>query len=70
MNIRNNLIFFFFTVYKMIKLTEHELRLIAKNRGINNYINISREKLLSSFDKLEHITENLSKYGLNTIIKI
>ena len=54
----------------MVRLTEHELRLIAKNRGINNYINISREKLLSSFYKLEHITENLSKHGLNKIIKI
>ena len=54
----------------MIKLTEHELRLIAKNRGINNYINMSREKLLSRIDELERITDNLSKYELNKIIKM
>ena len=43
----------------MVRLTEHELRLIAKNRGINNYINMSREKLVSTLDKLEHSRENL-----------
>ena len=48
----------------MAKLTENELRLIAKNRGIKNYPNISKEKLSSTFDKLERITENLSKNGL------
>ena len=30
---------------------------------------MSREKLLSTLDKLECITENLSKYGLNKIVK-
>ena len=54
----------------MVRLTEYELRLIAKNRGITNYINMSREKLLNSLDKLEHITEHLSKYGLNKIVKM
>ena len=54
----------------MVKLTEYELKLIAKNRGINNYQNMSREKLLSTPDKLGHITENLSKYGLNKIAKV
>ena len=54
----------------MVELTEYELRLIAKNRGISNYLNMSRERLLSTLDKLEHITENLSKYGLNKIIKM
>ena len=28
-----------------------------------------REKLLSTLDKLERIIENLSKYGLNKIVK-
>ena len=28
-----------------------------------------REKLLSTLDKLERITKNLSKYGLNKIVK-
>ena len=54
----------------MVKLTKYELKLIAKNRGINNYLNLSREKLLSTLDKLERITENLSKYGLNKIVKM
>ena len=31
---------------------------------------MSREKLLSSLDKLEHITENLSKNELNKIVKM
>ena len=54
----------------MVKLTKYELKLIAKNRGINNYLNMSEEKLLSTLDKLEGITENLSKYGLNKIVKM
>ena len=44
---------------KIVKLTKYELRLIAKNRGINNNLNMSREKLLSTLDKLEHIIEDL-----------
>ena len=51
----------------MLKLTKYELRLIARNRGIRNYQNMSREKLLSNLDKLESITENLSKNGLKQI---
>ena len=54
----------------MVNLTTHELRLIAGKRGIKNYQNMSREKLLSTLDKSEHITENLSKYGLNEIVKM
>ena len=54
----------------MVKLAEYELKLIAKNRGINNYLTMSREKLLITIDKLERITENLSKYGLNKIVKM
>ena len=54
----------------MVRLKKYELGLIAKKRGINNHQNMSREKLLSSIDKLEHITENLSKYGLNKIVKM
>ena len=53
-----------------MKLTKYEVKLIAKNRGIKNYQSMSREKLLSTLDKLEHITENLSKYGLNKIVKM
>ena len=54
----------------MVRLTKYELGLIAKNRGISNHQNMSREKLLSSTNKLENITENLSKYGLNKVIKM
>ena len=54
----------------MVKLTKYELKLIAKNRGIYNYLNMSKEKLLSTLDKLEGITENLSKYELNEIAKM
>ena len=48
----------------MVKLTKNELRLIARNRDIKNYQNMSKEKLLSTFDKLERVTKNLSKNGL------
>ena len=37
----------------MVKLTKNELRLTARNRGIKNYLNMSREKLLSTLDKLK-----------------
>ena len=54
----------------MVKLTTYELRLIAKNRGINNYLNMSREELLSTRDKSERITESLLKNELNKIAKM
>ena len=54
----------------MVKLTKYELRLIARNRGIKNYLNMSREKLLCTLHKSERITENLSKNGLNKIVKM
>ena len=47
----------------MVKPTKYELRLIVRNRGIKNYLNMSREKLLSTLDKSEHIIENLPKNG-------
>ena len=52
----------------MVKLTKYEAKLIAKNRGIKDYQSMSREKLLSIFDKSEPITENLSKNGLERIV--
>ena len=54
----------------MVKMTENKLRIIAKNKGIKNYLNMSREKLLSTLDKLDRITKNLSKYELNKIAKM
>ena len=53
----------------MVKLNKYKLRLIARNRGIKNYLNMSREKLLSTLDKSERITENLSKNRLNEVVK-
>ena len=53
-----------------VNLTTHELRLIAGKRGIKNYQNMSREKLLSTLDESEHIFENLSQNGLERIAKI
>ena len=38
-----------------LNLTTHELKLIAINRGIKNYRNMSREKLLSTLDESECI---------------
>ena len=54
----------------MVKLTTHELRLIAGKRGIKNYQSMSRENLLSILDESEHIFENLSQNGLERIAKM
>ena len=44
----------------MVNLTTYELRLIIGKRGIKNYQNMSREKILSTLDKSEHFFENVS----------
>ena len=54
----------------MVNLTTHELRLIARNRGIKIYQNMLREKLLSTLDESERIFENLSQNGLEPIGKM
>ena len=54
----------------MVNLTTYELRLIAGKRGIKNYQNMSREKLLSTLDESERIFENLSQNGLERIAKM
>ena len=54
----------------MVNPTNYELKFIAKNRGIKNYQNMSREELLSTLDKSEHITENLLKNGLERIARM
>ena len=49
----------------------HELRLIARIRGINKkYKNMSREKLLSTLDESEHNFQNLLQSGLNRIAEM
>ena len=53
----------------MVNFTTHELRLVAKNRGIKNNKNMSREKLFSTLNDLEHNFKNLSKKGLSELQK-
>ena len=36
---------------KMVNLTTHELKLIAGKRGIRNYKNMSKERLLRTLDQ-------------------
>ena len=54
----------------MINLTKYKLKLIAGNRGIKNYQNMSKEKLLSAIGKSERIVENLSQNGLERIARM
>ena len=54
----------------IVKLAKHEPDQIAKNRGINNYLYISREELLSILDEYNRIIKNLSKNGLEKIVKM
>ena len=55
---------------KMVNLTTYELRLIAGKRGIKNYKNMSREKLLSTLDESEGNFKNISENGLEQIAKM
>ena len=45
----------------MVDFTKHELRLTAGKRGIKNYKNMSREKLLSTLDESERNFKNISQ---------
>ena len=54
----------------MVNLATHELRLIARKRGIKNYQNMSRKTLLSTLDEWEHIFKDLSQNGLKRIAKM
>ena len=53
----------------MVNPTTYELRLIARNRGIKNYQNMSREKLLSTLDESEHILKIYHKIDLSEFQK-
>ena len=53
-----------------VNLTTHELRLITGKRGIKNYKNLSREKLLSTLDELESILKILSQNENKRIAKM
>ena len=64
-NFRTHKIFFFLSKHIiMVNLTTYELKLIAGKRGIKNYQNMSREKLLITLDESERILKNLSQNGL------
>ena len=52
----------------MVNLTTHKLRLIAGKRGIKNYKNMSREKLLST--ESERNLKNISQNGHKRIAKM
>ena len=54
----------------MVNLTTYELRLITEKRGIKNYKNMSRERLLPTLDELEHNFKNMSQNGLEQIAKM
>ena len=54
----------------MVNFTTDELKLIAEKRGITNYQNMSRKRLLSTLDKSERNFKNISLKGLNQIAKM
>ena len=53
----------------MVKPTKYKLRKTAKKKKVL-YQNKPNKELLRIIYKLKHITENLSRNGLNKIIKI
>ena len=53
----------------MVNFTTDELRLIGEKRGIKNYQDMSRKKLLSILDKSEHNFKNISQNELEQIVK-
>ena len=54
----------------MINLTKYKLKLIAGNRGIKNYQNMSRKKLLRILNKSDRNFKNISLNDLERICKM
>ena len=54
----------------MVRITEYKLRKTAKNKGIIGYQNKTKKELLRIIYKLKRITERLSSYGFNKIVKM
>ena len=54
----------------MVNLTTYKLKLIARKRGMKNYQNMSREKLLNTLDESQPILKDLSQNGLEQIPKM
>ena len=54
----------------IVKPTEYKQRETVKNNGTKDYKDITRERLLSTYDTIKHIAENLSRNRLNKIAKM
>ena len=54
----------------MVNLTTYKLRLITEKRGIENYKSISTEKVLNTFDEVDHNLQNISQNGHGQIAKM
>ena len=54
----------------MVKPTEYKLGETVKNNGTKDFKNMSEERLLSTNDAINRITENLSRNRLNKIVKM
>ena len=54
----------------MVNLTKYELKLIAGNRGIKNYQNMLRKKLLRTLNKSDCNFKNISLNWLKRIAKM
>ena len=65
------IIFFFSSDHIIIvKPTKYKQGETVKNNGTKDYKNMSKERLLSTYDTINRITENLSRNGLNKIAKM
>ena len=54
----------------MVNVTTYKLGLIAGKRGIKNYKNMSRERLLSTLDESGHNFKNISQNELEQIAEM
>ena len=61
---------FFVKNIEVVNLTTYKLRLIAGKRGIKNYKNLSREKLLNTLDESERNFNTLSEKRLERVEKM
>ena len=54
----------------MENITTDELKLIAEKRGIKNYRNMSRKKLIRALDKSKHNFKDITLKKLDRIAKM
>ena len=62
--------FFFVETYNNSKPHNIWTKANHRKKGIKNYKNMSREKLLPTLDELEHSFKNISQNGLEWIAKM